>query len=75
MTERIPVAGPWITEREASYAADAALHGWYRNATLWPTRFETAFAAHLGVRHAVSLPSGTAGLHLGLVALGIGPGD
>jgi len=37
--------------------------------------FEQAFAARAGVDHAVSLSSCTAGLHLSLLASGIGPGD
>jgi dTDP-4-amino-4,6-dideoxygalactose transaminase len=37
--------------------------------------FEREFAAHLGVRHAVAVSSGTAALHLAYLAAGIGPGD
>jgi dTDP-4-amino-4,6-dideoxygalactose transaminase len=37
--------------------------------------FEEQFAAHLGVRHAVAVSSGTAALHLAFLAAGIGPGD
>jgi dTDP-4-amino-4,6-dideoxygalactose transaminase len=37
--------------------------------------FERAFAAFCGVRWAVGVASGTAALHLGLLALGVGPGD
>jgi dTDP-4-amino-4,6-dideoxygalactose transaminase len=37
--------------------------------------FEQAFATYVGAEHCVSLNSGTAALHLALLALGIGPGD
>nr|MCS5643553.1 aminotransferase class I/II-fold pyridoxal phosphate-dependent enzyme [Dehalococcoidia bacterium] len=73
--ERLPIAGPSITQREIDYAADAATHGWYERAGEYQRRFEEGFAAYLGVKHAVSLPSCTSGLHLALAALGIGPGD
>lgn len=71
----IPVAGPWITEKEISYVTDAVTNAWYGNANMYHERFETAFAAYIGRRYAISLPSCTSGLHLSLAALGIGPGD
>lgn len=37
--------------------------------------FEREFANALGVRHAIAVSSGTAALHLGMLALGIGPND
>ena len=73
--ERIPIAGPSITQTEVDYATDAATHGWYTQAGEYPKRFEEAFAKYLGVKHAVSLPSCTSGLHLALAASKIGPGD
>jgi perosamine synthetase len=73
--ERIPIAGPSISQREIDYATDAAAHGWYERAGEYPRRFEEAFANYIGVKHAVSLPSCTSGLHLALAALDIGPGD
>lgn len=73
--ERIPIAGPWITDKEVAYAADAARNAWYTGAYAYNERFEKAMASYLGVRHAVSLPHCTAAIHLALRALGIGPGD
>lgn len=72
---RIPVAGPWVTQREVDYTADAAATAWYDRANEYVKKFEDAFAAYLETRHAVSLPHCTAGLHLALAALGVGPGD
>ena len=37
--------------------------------------FESAFAEFTGARHALAVASGTAALHLALVAAGCGPGD
>lgn len=37
--------------------------------------FEERFARHFGAQYALGVSSGTAALHCGLVALGIGPGD
>ena len=75
MGSRIPVAGPWITEKEVAYVTDAARHGWYDRANEYIDRFESSFANYVGRRFAISLPSCTSGLHLSLLALGIGPGD
>ncbi len=75
MSEHVPIAGPSITQREIDYATDAAANGWYERAGEYPRRFEEAFAKYIGVKHAVSLPSCTSGLHLALAAAGIGPGD
>lgn len=72
---RIPVSGPWITEREVRYVADAAQNAWYANHNAYHARFEKAFSEYLGVRHTMALPSCTSAIHLALMALGVGPGD
>ena len=71
----IPVAGPWITQKEMDYVADAVAHAWFDQANSYCARFETAFADYCGRRYAISLPSCTSALHLALAALGVGPGD
>ncbi len=75
VVERIPIAGPWITEKEIAYVADACENGWYANHNVYIDRFESAFAEYVGRRFAVSLSNCTAGIHLSLLALGVGPGD
>jgi len=73
--ERIFVSGPSITQKEIDYVTDAATNAWYGNANMYHERFEKAFAAYLGVRFAVALPSCTSAIHLALLALGVGEGD
>ena len=72
---RIPVSGPWITEREIAYVTDAVTNAWYGNANTYHERFERAFAQYIGVAHAIALPSCTSAIHLSLLALGVGSGD
>ena len=72
----LPFALPDIGEEEIAEVVDALRSGWI---TTGPKtrRFEEDFAAFLGGNglHAVAVNSATAGLHLALEALGIGPGD
>jgi perosamine synthetase len=75
MSARIPIAGPWITEKEVRYVSEAVANGWYENSAKYQGEFEAAFAAFTGRRYAVALPSCTSGLHLALLSLGVGPGD
>ena len=72
----IPVAGPWITEREVEAVAAAARHSWYeRRHASRAGRSRPSSPRPSDVAHAIALPSCTSGLHLGLMALGVGPGD
>jgi perosamine synthetase len=73
--DRIPVAGPSITQREVELVAEAARTAWYQNHYSYNARFENLLADYVGAAHAVSVPHCTAALHLALAALGIGPGD
>src|SRR3989442_7986356 len=73
--ERIPVAGPSITQKEIDYVTDAVTNAWYGSANVYHDRFEKAFAEYLGVRYAMTLPSCTSAIHLSLLALGVSPGD
>jgi perosamine synthetase len=72
--EPIPLARPEIGEREEELALEVLRSG---RLSLGPLgeRFERAFADWLGVADAVAVSSGTTGLHLGVRALGWGPGD
>ena len=72
---RIFYTKPSITELEIRYATDAARNGWGERCYEYIQRFEEVFARHLGVPRAIATSSCTGALHLGLAALGIGPGD
>ena len=72
----LPFALPEIGDAEIAEVVDTLKSGWV---TTGPKakRFEDDFAAFLGDAslHAMAVNSATAGLHLALEALGIGPGD
>lgn len=70
----LPFSRPSITESEISAVADVLRSGWITTGTKC-AEFEQAFCDSIGCRHAVALTSATAGMHLALHALGIGPGD
>ncbi|GAA0916334.1 DegT/DnrJ/EryC1/StrS aminotransferase family protein [Rothia nasimurium] len=72
---KIHYTKPSITALETAYAADAATHGWGERCYEYIDRFERAFAAHIGTRHAIATSSATGALHLGMAAMGIGRGD
>ena len=72
----LPFALPDIGEEEIAEVVDTLRSGWV---TTGPKakRFEDDFTAYLGEPglHSLAVNSATAGLHLALEALGIGPGD
>lgn len=71
----ILTAGPSITQKEISYVTDAITNGWNENWNSYITRFEDEFAKYINIDNAITTSSCTGALHLGLLALGIGPGD
>jgi perosamine synthetase len=72
--ERIPLAKPVIGDRERELVDEVLRSGQLSLGPMVP-RFEQAWCDRIGVKHAVAVSSGTAGLHLCLHALGLGPGD
>lgn len=69
MQSRIPVFKPSIDEREIEAVRKVLESGWLGPG---PKReeFEEAFAKYIGCRYAVAVSSGTAALHLALIAAG-----
>ncbi|WXJ86736.1 GDP-perosamine synthase [Moorella humiferrea] len=72
---KIPLDWPDIGELEKEYVLKALESGYVSSAGPMVREFEERFAAYLGINHAVAVVNGTAGLHLALKLLGIGPGD
>jgi pyridoxal phosphate-dependent aminotransferase EpsN len=72
--KRILLSVPHMGGREQSYVAEAFASNWLSTAGPNISAFEQAFERRLGLP-SVALSSGTAAIHLGLRALGVGPGD
>ncbi len=70
----LPFSRPSIVETEIAAVAEVLRSGWI---TTGPknAEFEARFSEYTGCRAAVCVNSATAGMHIALKALGIGPGD
>ena len=70
----LPFALPDVSDAEIAEVVDTLRSGWI---TYGPKtqRFEAEFAAAVGAKQALALNSCTAGLHLALLAAGVGRGD
>lgn len=75
MSERIYMSSPDVGKLEEEAVLAAMRSGWI--APLGPDvdAFERELAERVGVEYGVALSSGTAALHLGLLTLGVKPGD
>jgi len=73
MAEGISMSAPDITEGDVQAVAEVVRSG---RLALGPKteEFEKRIADYVGVKHAIAVSSGTAALHLIVMALGIGPG-
>lgn len=75
MKSKIHYTKPSITELEVAYATDAARNGWGEKCYEYIHRFEEKFKEFTGAKYAIATSSCTGALHMGLAAIGIGPGD
>lgn len=75
MLSKIHYAKPSITEKEVAYAADAAANGWAEHCFDYLYKFSDALKNYLKVPYVIPTSSCTGALHMGMAALGIGPGD
>jgi len=70
----IPFAVPSIGNEEIDEVCDSLRSGWVTSGPK-TKRFEGEFAEYVDAKHAIAVNSATAGLHLALEAIGVGPGD
>ncbi|WIE47224.1 UDP-4-amino-4-deoxy-L-arabinose aminotransferase [Pseudomonas sp. GM17] len=70
----LPFSRPSIGDEEIAAVEQVLRSGWI---TTGPKNqeLEQQFAARVGCQHAVALSSATGGMHITLLALGVGPGD
>jgi perosamine synthetase len=71
---RIPMSSPDLTDADIA-AVNRVLQTRYLSLGPRLVEFEECFADYVGVRHAVAVSSGTAGLHLAVIAAGVEAGD
>jgi dTDP-4-amino-4,6-dideoxygalactose transaminase len=65
---------PAIGEEEIEAVTETLRSGWLTSGPR-TEELERRFGEYVGARHAIALASGTAAMHLSLVAAGVGPGD
>jgi dTDP-4-amino-4,6-dideoxygalactose transaminase len=70
----IPIAKPLIAQEEIDGVMDVMRSGMIAEGPR-VKEFEDAFSKYVGVDHAIAVNSGTAALHIALLARGIGEGD
>lgn len=75
MKEDIPYTRPSITRLEREKVADAMLNGWGKSCYDYISLFEKKFRDYVQTEYSIATSSCTGALHLGLAAMGIGPGD
>ena len=73
--DRLYLSPPHLGRHEMNYVHKAIEDNWVAPAGPNITGFEADICAAVGVPYTVALNSGTAAIHLGLILLGVGPGD
>jgi len=70
----VPLTDIAMPEEDVEAVLECLRSGWL---TMGPRTqaFEAAFADYVGAPHAIAVSSGTAALHLAMLAAGVGPGD
>ncbi len=73
--DKIWLSSPHMGETELGYVIDAFKSNWIAPLGPYVDNFEYEISRYIKVGHCAALSSGTAAIHLALIALGIGRGD
>lgn len=71
----IPIGRPEFGKEELQLVSECVKGGWVSSRGQFVSRFENDFADYCGTKYAVAVSSGTAALHLALLAAGVKAGD
>lgn len=74
MKKYIPISKPYFDKEEEIAISAVVRSGWVMQGPR-VSEFEEEFANYVGSKHAIAVSSGTAALHLSLLAIGIKEGD
>jgi len=75
LTQRVWLSSPHLGEEETAFVEEAFRTNWIAPLGPHVDAFERELADRVGIGHAAALSSGTAAIHLGLLLLGVQPGD
>jgi dTDP-4-amino-4,6-dideoxygalactose transaminase len=75
LTQRVWLSSPHLGDEETAFVEEAFRTNWIAPLGPHVDGFERELAARAGVGHAAAVSSGTAAIHLGLLLLGVEPGD
>lgn len=75
LSQRIWLSSPHLGEEESAFVEDAFRTNWIAPLGPHVDGFEREVAAYAGMAHGAAVSSGTAAIHLGLLVLGVKPGD
>lgn len=75
LSQRIWLSSPHLGEEETVFVEDAFRTNWIAPLGPHVDGFEREVAAYAGMGHGAAMSSGTAAIHLGLIVLGVKPGD
>jgi dTDP-4-amino-4,6-dideoxygalactose transaminase len=75
LSQRVWLSSPHLGDEETIFVDEAFKTNWIAPLGPHVDAFEKELAAEVGIGHAAAVSSGTAAIHLGLLLLGVKPGD